>query len=279
MALSGHEKGAPMYRAAEPFTIPGPAGVLAGWTMGQPTGEQAPILFIHPINLQGSCWKEVCGQLSRRRLCLMPDLRGHGSSSAAGPYGIDEWSDDCLAVLDHFGVERAHIVGGSLGGPLAVNLAATAPERVVSISAIGSALTIRGEDVSAVLDVIAEKGVRGMFREVIPRISVAPHTPEAVIERILEAANPNDGETVAAIWGATIAADVTDAADAVACPAQVITGEHDVTCTPEQGEEMARRLRTKLVTMPGVGHLPMYEAPDVLARLVAENLESAEPAQ
>lgn len=268
-----------MSQAAEPFKIRGPAGELAGWTMGPRDGEQAPVLFIHPINLQGSGWQEVCAQLPGRRLCLMPDLRGHGSSSAAGPYGIDEWSGDCLAVLDHFEVERAHVVGGSLGGPLAVNLAATVSERVVSISAIGSALAIRGDDVSAVLDEIAEKGVRGMFREVIPRISVAPGTSEPVIEKILEAANPNDGETVAAIWGATIAADVTDAADAVTCPAQVITGEHDMTCTPEQGEEMARRLRTKLVTLPGVGHLPMYETPHALARIVAEHLESTEPTQ
>lgn len=263
----------------EPFGVRGPAGALAGWTMGRPSDEAVPVLFIHPINLQGSGWKEMCAYLPGRRFCMMPDLRGHGRSAPVGPYGIDEWASDCLAVLDHFEVDRAHVVGGSLGGPLAVALAATMPERVASISAIGAALAIRGDDVSAVLDAIAEKGVRGMFREVIPHISVAPNTPEPVIERILDAANPNDGETVAAIWAATIAADVTDLADAVRCPAQVITGEHDMTCTPEQGEEMARRLRTKLVTMPGVGHLPMYEAPRALGQLVAEHLASSEPAR
>jgi pimeloyl-ACP methyl ester carboxylesterase len=117
-----------------------------------------------------------------------------------------------------------------------------------------------------------------MFREVIPQISVAPGTSPEVIERVLALANPNDIETVAAIWGATISDDVTDLAPLVRCPATVATGEHDLTCTPEQGRAMAERLSTSLVMLPGIGHLPMVEDPAATARLVAEHLERVEPA-
>lgn len=259
----------------QPFTLPGPAGSLSGWTSGTSEDADTPILFIHPINLRGRCWEQVVAELGRR-FCLLPDLRGHGCSAPAGPYGVEEWANDCVTVLDHFEVRRAHVVGGSLGGPLAVYLAAQIPERVASIIAFGSALAIRGDDVSAVLDVLREKGVRGMFREVIPRISVAPGTAPEVTERILDMTNPNDVDTVAAIWGATITSDVTALAGSVRCPALVATGEFDVTCTPEQGKEMAQRLGTDLVVMPGVGHLPMFEAPGDTARLVSDHVSRAE---
>jgi pimeloyl-ACP methyl ester carboxylesterase len=114
-----------------------------------------------------------------------------------------------------------------------------------------------------------------MFRDVIPEISVAPGTDPAVIERILELANPNDVETVGAIWGATISADSRPLAARVTCPAMVISGEHDRTCTPEQAREMAAALGVELRILPGVGHLPMVEEPGPLAALVSEHLAAA----
>jgi len=258
----------------ERFEIDGPAGRLRGWVAGPRDAGPLPVLFVHPINLQGACWERVADALEPARFSMMPDMRGHGASDPGGPYGLEHWSADLLAVMDHFDVERAHVVGGSLGGPLSVYLAAEVPERVASMVAIGAALKIEGADVSAVLEVLREKGVQGMFREVIPEISVAPGTDQAVIERILELANPNDIETVGEIWGATITSDATAYAASVTCPRLVVTGEHDKTCTPEQGAEMARALGTELVTMPGVGHLPMVEAPDELARLVADFLRA-----
>ena len=115
-----------------------------------------------------------------------------------------------------------------------------------------------------------------MFREVLPQISVAPGTPQSTIDEILELTNPNDAETVAEIWGATIAADVEPIAASVQCPALVINGEFDATCTPEQGEQMAAALGTHLTTLPGSGHLPMFENPKALAALVSRHLEQAD---
>jgi len=251
-----------------PFRISGPSGTLSGQASAEADPSATPVLFIHPINLRGACWEDVVAHLPGRRLCLLPDLRGHGDSTPAGPFGIDEWIQDCVAVLDHFAIPLVHVVGGSLGGPLAVALAARFPDRVASIAAFGAALAIRGDDVSAVLDILRQQGVRGMFADAIPRISVAPDTPRDVVERILALTNPNDADTVAAIWGATITADVTPEAAQVRCPALVATGQFDITCTLEQGEEMAKRLETQLVVMPGVGHLPMMEAPPAVAALL-----------
>jgi len=257
----------------ERFSFAGPAGRLTGWTRGTGRNESlTPALFIHPINLAGACWAEVVSRLEPQRLCILLDLRGHGGSEAGGPYGIDSWAEDCFAVLDHFKIARTHVVGGSLGGPLAVVLAARAPDRIASIAAFGSALKIEGEGLDEVIGILREKGVRETFRLLIPELSVAPGTAPEVIERILTLTNPNDVATVTAIWTAAISTDVRKSAEEVRCPALVICGEHDKTCTPTQAADMARALSTDLILMPGIGHIPMLEASEMTATLIAQHL-------
>lgn len=257
----------------ECFSFDGPVGRLTGWTSGTLEDKSlTPVLFIHPINLAGACWAEVVSRLEPPRFCILLDLRGHGGSAASGPYGIDGWAEDCFAALDHFKIDRAHVVGGSLGGPLAVVIAARAPDRIASIAAFGSALKIEGEGLDEVIGVLRDKGVRETFRLLIPDLSVAPGTAPDVIEQIFTLTNPNDAETVTAIWTAAISTDVRNSARAVCCPALVVCGEHDKTCTPTQAAEMAKALSTDLVIIPGIGHIPMLEAPEATAALISRHL-------
>jgi len=260
------------------LSINGPAGRLTGWTTGPVAPDRLPVLFIHPINMQGLIWEDVVRELTPARTCLMPDMRAHGGSGPAGPFGLAEWSADLRAVLADQGVDRAHLVGGSLGGPLAAELAAGEPRRFASVTAIGSSLDFEGVDVAVVLTMFDEFGVAGTFRRVFPEITFAPGCPRDVVERGIALANPNDTETVKAIWRATITSDAAPAARRVRCPSAVITGEFDATCTPAMGLEMARALRTEQTLMPDVGHMPMLESPARTATLIARHLELAERA-
>ena len=258
------------------FEFKSDARTTHGWTYGRADTARPPVLFIHPINLQGACWKDVARKLGPERLCIMPDLRGHGKSSPQGPYSVDDWAEDCVKVLDHFSVARAHVVGASLGGPIGVYLCATTPHRFLSLSAIGSALAIRGAEVSAVLDAIREYGVRGMFERFLPEISVAPGTDRSILQAILSLTNPNDAQTVSEIWAATITTDVTPLAAQVSVPCLVCTGEFDRTCPVDQGKIMAQKLRTEIVILPGVGHLPMMEKPSSVINLLNAHLSAAD---
>jgi len=255
----------------------GPAGSLTGWIREGTDPQSVPVLFVHPINMQGKIWFDLAQHLGPERTLYMPDLRAHGGSAAEGEFGLDAWLADLEAFLDEVGEQRPiHVVGGSLGGSLAVCLAAKRPEQVRSIAGIGSSLNFEGADAKAVLDLFDEFGIPGTFEKVFPEITFGPYVDPGVIQLGIRLANPNTVEVVKRVWAATVSSDSTPRAEAVGCPALVLTGQFDGTCTPELGIQMARALRTEMVLMPDIGHMPMLEAPERVARLVERHLSAAE---
>ncbi len=261
-----------------PIAVEGPAGTLTGWVRPGADPASAPVLFVHPINMQGRIWFDVAERLGPERTLYLPDMRAHGGSDSAGAFGLDEWLSDLEAVLDAFDVDvPLHVVGGSLGGSLAVCLAAARPEQVLSIAGIGSSLNFAGADAKDVLDVFDEYGVPGTFEKVFPEITFGPRVDPAVIRLGIALANPNPVEIVKRVWEATVYSDSAPRADRVRCEALVLTGEFDGTCTPELGMHMARSLRTELTLLPDIGHMPMLECPDRVATLLARHFAAAEP--
>ena len=165
-----------------------------------------------------------------------PTCGATASSVLRGPFTVEGYVADALAVLDGLGVERAHVVGGSLGGSLAVALAATAPDRVASVAAFGSLLSLpshqgrtrdRGPD---------DPGARhpGLLRGDRPR------DPRARPPDRQDAHRPDRGpvggpgrtpEMVTGILLNALRCDIVDQAEAVRCPSLVVTGEHDAWCS------------------------------------------------
>ncbi|GAA1858760.1 alpha/beta fold hydrolase [Microbacterium koreense] len=261
----------------DPVRIQGPAGALAGWVRPGTDDAAIPILFLHPINMQGRIWFDLANELGPERTLFMPDLRAHGDSDPDGDFGLDEWLSDIEAFIDQVGpAVPAHVVGGSLGGSLAVCLAGSRPEAVLSITAIGSSLNFEGADAQAVLDVFDEYGVPGTFEKVFPEITFGPYVDRGIIDLGIRLSNPNPVEIVKRVWEATVYSDSTDRAARIDVPTLVLTGQFDGTCTPELGMQMARALRTELVLMPDIGHMPMLEAPARVAHLVSAHLDHTE---
>jgi len=250
--------------------IDGPAGSLAA-------PAAPPVVFIHPINTRGRIWAELIDQLPTARSYFLPDLRGHGDSDAKGDFGLDEWLSDLEAFIDALGLTQPfHVVGGSLGGSLAVCLAERRADQVLSLTGMGSALSFPGADLHVVLEMFDELGVEGSFRAMFPELTFGPHAPAEMIERGIQLANPNDLETVKRVWLAAITSDSTARAARVSAPALVITGEFDQTCTPAMGLEMARALKTEQVLIPEIGHMPMMESPQRLGQLLEQHFTLSE---
>jgi 3-oxoadipate enol-lactonase len=262
----------------EALSVDGPVGRLAGWAAGQ-RNERTPVLFLHPVNSAGRIWQGVAGGLDPDRFCLLPDLRGHGASVRRGPFTVEGYMDDVVAVLDATGVDRAHLVGGSLGGAVAVALAAKAPERVASLAAFGSLLSLKvtGEELETIAQTVRNLGTQGFFEDIAPG-TMAPGADPGLVEQVVNLATSGGRapEMVTAVLLNALQSDVSHLAAEVRCPCLVATGEHDAWCTPEVGRAMAEALSTPHRLLAGLGHLPMLEAPDVVASMLNEHFRSSD---
>jgi 2-succinyl-6-hydroxy-2,4-cyclohexadiene-1-carboxylate synthase len=121
---------------------------------GERNGEA--ILFLHPQGGTSAFWKKILPYFSDDFHIICMDLRGHGNSDrAASGYDIDTQCLDFLAVLDHLQVEKAHLVGCSLGGDYATFFAAKYPERTLSLSNVDSGM----------IDYVGPNGERELTKE------------------------------------------------------------------------------------------------------------------
>lgn len=246
------------------LSVRGPAGVLWALDSGE-QGGATPALFIHGVNMSSAVWGPMVERMSSDRRCVTFDLRGHGRSDRRGPFGPEDYAADALAVLDHVGLERIHVIGTSFGGAAATALAAAAPDRVRSIVAIGSTLKPEGIDIDAALETVREAGVEAFFAQAVPVISFRPGADPALVnEAVAAASTDRDFDTVGAVVRGAFSTDLLAVADAVRVPALVLTGEVDLTCPVAQGRAMADALRATFTVLPGEAHMAVVEDPDTV---------------
>ncbi len=242
-----------------------------------PAGRD-PVVFVHPVNLRKECWLGLMRVLAADRLCVALDLAGHGESSDAAAYSIEAWVRDCVEVIAELGLTRFHVVGGSLGGPIAVGIAATVPEQVLGITSLGGRLS--PEPAAAAgsanpFDELAQRGRDALFREISTGV-VAPGSAPELIETIFELTNSHSIETIHGVWSAVMAADAGQWAPDVRCRALIVNGEHDAGFTPAMGERLAAALGAPFVLMKGIGHMPMLEDAVGTLELLEPHLDAAD---
>ena len=127
-------------------------------------GDGPPVVLLHGfasdrrLNWRRTGWYDALAEADRR--VIAPDLRGHGESEKphdVEAYGHERFAADVVALLDHLGVERADVVGYSMGGRLAVQLLLDAPERVGSavLGGVGRALLDGPANGAVIADALA----------------------------------------------------------------------------------------------------------------------------
>src|SRR5215218_4150200 len=104
--------------------------VAVSYTVTGPA--DAPVVVLsNSLGATRAMWDPQVPALAERYRVVTYDTRGHGESPApAGPYTLDDLTDDLVALLDEVGAQRAHVVGLSLGGMTGMRLAARNPERI-----------------------------------------------------------------------------------------------------------------------------------------------------
>ena len=102
-------------------------------------GEGTPVALLHFGGANLRMWDPVIPHLQGPCRCIALDLRAHGRSDAPpSGYHIDDMARDVAGVLDELGIEKAHVVGSSIGAEVGLSLAANHPERILSLIADGA---------------------------------------------------------------------------------------------------------------------------------------------
>jgi len=263
-------------------------------------GEGPVLLLVHGI--AGNCenWREVIEPLSHRHTVIAPDLPGHGASEAgAGDYSIGALASGLRDLLLALGHERATVVGHSLGGGVAMQLAYQYPEMVERLVLVSSGGL--GPEVSPVLRAAALPGAAlfisvtaGAGRRagsVLGRgLSAFGLRPSADVAEVARGyASLEDParraaflDTLRAVVGTrgqrVSAGDRLYLAEAV--PVLIVWGGRDTIIPVHHGEDAVRAIPgARLEVFEDVGHLPQLEAPGRFIAALERFLRETEPAE
>jgi len=234
------------------------------------TGE--PLLLLMGLGGEHGAWRFQRPDFARRyRLVLLDNRDAGASDEAGGPYGTADMAADALALLDHLGIERFHLLGASMGGAIAQHVALQAPTRVATL-----VLACTWARTDAFLRAILG-GWRLLAERLPPEELLAVQAPWAFTARFLEAPSPEVVamqaefrargilKSVAAYQrqvDACLGHDTLDLLQLLRTPTLVLTGEDDILTPPRYGRAIAAALaRAEVVLVPGTGHACFLETP------------------
>jgi pimeloyl-ACP methyl ester carboxylesterase len=264
-------------------------------------GSGPPVVLVHGMLNSSSHWHAVARSLSRDYTVVAPDLIGHGDSAAPrGDYSLGAHAASIRDLLAAIGVDRATMVGHSLGGGVAMQFFYQFPQRVERLVLISSGGL--GHEVSPMLRTAALPGtsalltltinprlIGGLWRvgEELERRRVSAGLYVQALARALRPLQTAEARSaflhtlrsVIDVRGQRVSA--TDRLYLLeALPTMIVWGERDNTIPIRHGRAAHEAIPgSTLRTIPGVAHFPHLEDPHALAQVLLEFIATTEPAE
>ncbi len=242
-------------------------------------GAGSPLLLIQGLGYGRWGWEPILPGLAARHRVVSFDNRGIGESDKpAGPYTAAQMAEDARQVLDEAGIDRAHVLGASLGGMIAQELAVAAPERVdrlvLCCTTPGGPATVPMPEVTMRLFAEAPSlAPEVALRRFVENALGADPPPELVDELFARrVANPPDP----AGWQAQAAAGMGfEGVEAeIAAPTLILGGTADNVVDHRNAQVLADRIPgARVEVLEGAGHLFFWEQPGESVRIINEFLE------
>lgn len=251
-------------------------------------GKGDAIVLLHGFPLTREIWNECSVKLAAHTCVVRPDLRGMGRSSVpGGPYLMETLAGDIAAMLDALAIERAVIVGHSLGGYAALAFARMFAERVSRLVLVCSRLAADSPRQAAEREELADRlerdeRIEALVDAYVPRlfgVSTQRRHPE-LIDRVAEAARAVSPAAAAAMLrGMAQRVDSFDIAEDLRMPVLIVHGAEDSTIPQGEAEKMRDAFPdAALAEIGGSGHLPMLESPQVFYEALLAFLGGVQPA-
>lgn len=255
-------------------------------------GAGSPLVLLHGLNASWRIWRPVLPALEAKHAVFAPTLIGHrgGPELAPGPNGIGVIADDMERRFDAAGLAKAHLVGNSLGGWLACELAARGrAQSVVAFAPAGSWTTPRDLRRIGTLLKLAR---RSAGRPSVDRLMAKPRVRKALLRTAMERGDLVSGEDLEGMSADLAACTMLDGLLAhlhvtgpvrrhdipADCPVLVAWPVKDRTIPYRRfGVPFVAAVpHAQLVRLPAVGHVPIYDDPALVARTVLDHIQRAE---
>jgi pimeloyl-ACP methyl ester carboxylesterase len=241
------------------------------------SGREAVVL-LHGLGLDLTSWAAIADDLADEFRPVRVDLRGHGASTGTG-YTLDDLVTDVVSVLDDRRIDRAHLVGHSLGGTIAAEVALRLPERALTVSVLGG-LVAGAVPSPAVLAWTQE--IAGLAKEGLPAVTAALPDTLMYRNRLGLRVRPalNDAGFIEQIFSSLYAAATTpptawDRLRAHApVPVLLLNGRDDPAFLHSAAELAAMVPGATGVDLAGAGHLTILEQPAAVSRHLAAFLRT-----
>lgn len=245
-------------------------------------GAGPAVLFGHSLLCNGTMFAAQVADLARDHRVLNVDFRGHGQSGVPpGPYTMQDQANDYLKVMDALGVDRAAIVGLSMGGMAAMRLAASHPDRVAALVLMDT--SAGGE---TWWNRVKYGALAGAFARIGPRDFILKPVAKLMFGQTFRREQPDQARAWIAVFqgldrqACRLAVDmvrnrrdVHDRLPRIAAPTLVIVGEEDVATPPALARRLAGGIPgARLEIVPAAGHLSTVEQPEATIRLIREHL-------
>lgn len=239
-------------------------------------GEGPAVLLLHAFPFDRRFWIAITPALVKAGFrVISPDLRGFGESPRlTGTHAVADHARDVARFIETLGIAPAAVVGLSMGGYVALALAANHPRLVSALvladtkAAADSDAARQGRDQA--IELVNARGVAPFADGMLTRL-VAPETPPDVMRSIRRLMNQPAQTVVATLAALRDRPDRRVDLPGILVPTLVIAGALDTLSTPEENRSMAEALpNAVLQQLPDVGHLPNLEHPaSFAAALVA----------
>jgi pimeloyl-ACP methyl ester carboxylesterase len=233
------------------------------------------LIFLHYFGGSAKEWQAVTEQLAAKYRCIAVDLRGHGSSPAPeSGYSVDDMTDDVSAMLERLRVSSFVLIGHSMSGKIALNLASRQPVGLQQVLLVSPSPPhpepIPDKDRE---DMLETHGTEQAAIKTFENITSKP-VSEADRQQIIT----DNLRTSKVAWDAWLTLgskeDIADRMSRVVVPVSIIAGNADNALSPEVQPELT------LPTLPnatfelldGSGHLPTYEMPDALTNFILKKI-------
>ncbi len=262
-------------------------------------GSGPPVVLVHGMLNSSSHWQSVALSLADRHTVIAPDLIGHGDSAAPrGDYSLGAHAASIRDLLTAIGVERATIVGHSLGGGVAMQFFYQFPQRVERLVLISSGGL--GHEVSPMLRTAALPGMSVLLSlaahprllaglwDAGSRLRARGVLHGAYVQAVVRALRPLERQQSREAFLQTLRAVIDVRGQRVSAtdrlyllesmPTMIVWGERDNTIPLQHGRRAHEAIpHSRFRTLAGAAHFPHLEDPDGLARVLREFMEDTEP--